>query len=71
MPDDDVMVISPAIAMTARFLFTLIFFLSGITHFTNMSQYAALMPPAIPWRPFWVIISAIVELAGDADRERL
>ena len=64
MPNDDVMVIRPAVAMTARILFTLIFFLSGITHFTNMSQYAALMPSAIPWRPFWVIISAIVELAG-------
>jgi putative oxidoreductase len=31
-----------------------------------MRSYVALMPSAIPWRAFWVIISAIVELAGAA-----
>ena len=45
-------------------MFTLIFFLSGITHFTDLNQYVALMPSAIPFRPFWVVISALVELAG-------
>lgn len=60
----DVTIYHPAIAVTGRLLFTLIFFLSGITHFTGMERYAALMPGAIPFRPFWVIISAMVELIG-------
>ena len=50
--------------MTARILFTLIFFLSGITHFTDLQTYVNLMPAAIPGRSFWVIISAVVELVG-------
>jgi uncharacterized membrane protein YphA (DoxX/SURF4 family) len=54
----------PAIGILARVLFTLIFFLSGITHFTDVAGYVALMPEAIPFRPFWVIVSAVVELAG-------
>jgi uncharacterized membrane protein YphA (DoxX/SURF4 family) len=57
-------VLHPAIATTGRVLFTLIFFLSGITHFTDLETYVRLMPAAIPFRPFWVIISAIVELIG-------
>lgn len=62
--DNDVTFFSPAVALTGRIMFTLIFFLSGITHFTGMSDYVALMPEAIPFRPFWVIISGIVELIG-------
>ena len=62
----DVMIISPAIGLVARILFTLIFFLSGITHFTTMQTYVALMPAAIPFRAFWVAISGIVELIGAA-----
>ena len=49
-----------------RILFTLIFFLSGLTHFTDLHSYVNLMPSAIPWRPFWVVISALVELIGAA-----
>jgi putative oxidoreductase len=62
----DVMIISPAIGLVARILFTLIFFLSGITHFTTMQTYVALMPAAIPIRAFWVAISGVVELIGAA-----
>lgn len=62
--ENDVVVLHPSIAMAGRVLFTLIFFLSGITHFTTVGAYAALMPPAIPFRPFWVIISGVVELIG-------
>lgn len=61
---DDVEFQHPAVAILGRVLFTLIFFLSGITHFTNLSDYVALMPAAIPFRPFWVMISALVELIG-------
>ncbi len=64
MENDDLVIISPAIGITARILFTLIFFLSGITHFTAMQTYIDLMPSAIPWRAFWVTTSALVELAG-------
>jgi len=54
----------PGIAVAGRWMFALIFFLSGITHFTDVEGYVRLMPEAIPLRTFWVIVSAIVELAG-------
>src|SRR5208282_5932512 len=66
MEADDLMIISPAIGIAARILFTLIFFLSGVTHFTSMQDYINLIPAAIPWRAFWVSISGLVELAGAA-----
>ncbi len=53
-----------ALTSTARVLFTLVFFLSGVTHFTDVSGYVALMPEAIPFREFWVLVSGVVELAG-------
>ena len=56
----------PGIAVLGRVLFTLIFFLSGITHFTDAAGYVALMHPAIPAREFWVAMSGVVELAGAA-----
>ena len=61
---NDLDVASPAIALTGRIMLTLIFFLSGVTHFTGMADYVALMPAAIPFRPFWVAISGVVELIG-------
>ena len=54
----------PAIAILGRALFVLIFFLSGITHFTDLQGYVDLMHPAIPGRAFWVLLSGVVELAG-------
>jgi len=66
METDDLRLISPAIGIIARILFTLIFVLSGITHFTAMRNYIDLMPAAIPFRAFWVAISAVVELVGAA-----
>ena len=62
----DVVVLHPAIAVAGRVMFALIFFLSGITHFTDLQSYVALMPEAIPFRAFWVVISAVVELIGAA-----
>ena len=62
----DVTISHAAIGITGRVLFTLIFFLSGVTHFTGLERYAALMPAAIPFRGFWVIISGVVELIGAA-----
>ena len=66
METDDLTIISPAIGIAARVLFTLIFFLSGVTHFTSMQSFIGLMPAAIPWRAFWVSISGLVELCGAA-----
>jgi putative oxidoreductase len=54
----------PAILIAARCMFSLIFFLSGITHFTDIEGYVSLMHASIPFREFWVIISGVVELAG-------
>ena len=45
---NDVVVLHPTIALTGRVMFSLIFFLSGITHVTSLQQYVALMPAAIP-----------------------
>ncbi len=63
-PNGDVTIEHPAIGITGRFMFTLIFFLSGITHFTGIDDYVRLMPEAIPWRTFWVLLSGVVELLG-------
>lgn len=54
----------PAITLAGRFLFTLIFFASGITHFTDIEGYVSLMHESIPFRTFWVLISGVVELLG-------
>ena len=48
----------------ARFLLIFLFLLSGITHFTNIPYYVALMPDATPYPVFWILVSGIVELAG-------
>ena len=64
MDRNDVTVLHPAIAMGGRTMFTLIFFLSGIAHFTELDRFVALMPAAIPFRTFWVTSSAVVELVG-------
>jgi len=56
----------PGVALAGRILFTLIFFLSGVTHFTDLHTYAEMIPSAIPLRGFLVMISGIVEVAGAA-----
>ena len=60
----DLYLLHPAIGLLGRVCFTLIFFISGITHFTRMGFYVAIMPESIPFREFWVILSGVVELAG-------
>jgi uncharacterized membrane protein YphA (DoxX/SURF4 family) len=62
----DLLLLHPAIGVAGRALFTLIFFLSGVTHFTDLERYVALMHPATPGRAFWVVVSGVVELAGAA-----
>ena len=62
----DPAVAHPTVTLIGRLLFTLIFFLSGLTHFTDLHTYAELMPSPIPFRPFWVMISGVVELVGAA-----
>ncbi|MEM6581362.1 MAG: DoxX family membrane protein [Pseudomonadota bacterium] len=52
------------LTLFARFLFTSLFLLSGVTHFTNIPYYVGLMPEAIPYPVFWVLLSGVVELAG-------
>ena len=54
----------PGVAIVGRVMFALIFFLSGVTHFTRLDDYVALMPAAIPFREFWVGSSALLELLG-------
>lgn len=64
MAIDDNLPRHPAIGLAGRLMFTLIFFLSGVTHFTDIEGYVALMHEAIPFREFWVLVSGVVELAG-------
>lgn len=64
MIDESRLPLHPAIAFVGRLLFTLIFFLSGVTHFTDIDGYVSLMHESIPFRTFWVLISGVVELAG-------
>ncbi|MEM6934364.1 MAG: DoxX family membrane protein [Pseudomonadota bacterium] len=54
----------PILTLAARVLFTSLFLLSGVTHFTNIPYYVSLMPEAIPFRTFWTLTSGVVELAG-------
>ena len=61
---NDVAFFHPAIGVLGRVMFTLIFFASGITHFTDIPTYVALMPLSTPFPTFWVLISGAVELAG-------
>ncbi|MEM9256725.1 MAG: DoxX family membrane protein [Pseudomonadota bacterium] len=53
-----------ALTLAARLLFTSLFFLSGVTHFTNIPYYVGLMPETAPYPVFWVLVSGVVELAG-------
>lgn len=60
----DLVLHHPAVGIAARVLFTLIFFLSGITHFTDVAGYVSLIHASIPFRAFWVFVSGVVELTG-------
>jgi putative oxidoreductase len=62
--DESRLPVSASIVMVGRILFTLIFFISGVTHFTDIESYNALMHESIPYRTFWVLSSGVVELAG-------
>ena len=53
-----------ALNLLARFLFTSLFLLSGVTHFTNIPYYVALMPQGFPYAVPCVLVSGVVELAG-------
>ena len=64
MIDESRLPINSSIGIVGLILFTLIFFISGVTHFTDIESYTSLMHESIPYRTFWVLISGIVELAG-------
>jgi uncharacterized membrane protein YphA (DoxX/SURF4 family) len=61
---DDQLPHHTAFGLTGRVLFTSLFFLSGLTHFTNVPYYVDLMPDEIPLKLFWIYVSGLVELAG-------
>ena len=50
--------------VVGRLLFTVLFFLSGVTHFTNIPYYVGLMPEGFPFAVFWVLSTGVIELAG-------
>ena len=66
MLNDDQLPNHKALAFAARLLFTSLFFLSGITHFTNIPYYVALTPDVVPYPVFWTLLSGVVELVGAA-----
>ena len=53
-----------ALTLTARFLITALFLLSGVTHFTNIPYYVGLMPASVPYPVACVLVSGVVELVG-------
>ncbi|MEL6363117.1 MAG: DoxX family membrane protein [Pseudomonadota bacterium] len=55
-----------ALTLAARFLFTSLFILSGVTHFTNIPYYVSLMPEAVPFPVQLTLLSGVVELLGAA-----
>jgi len=55
-----------ALTLLARFLFTSLFILSGVTHFTNVPYYVSLMPTAVPFKVELTLVSGVVELLGAA-----
>lgn len=63
---DDRLPSHPSLTIAARVLFTSLFLLSGVTHFTNIAYYVSLMPEAVPYPVFWTLISGVIELAGAA-----
>ena len=54
------------LTVSARLLFTSLFFLSGVTHFTSIPYYVSLMPEGFMYPVFWVLVSGVVELLGAA-----
>lgn len=56
----------PSLTLAARLLFTSLFLLSGVTHFTNIPYYLSLMPAAVPFPVALTLISGLVELSGAA-----
>jgi len=56
----------PSLTIAARILFSSLFILSGVTHFTNIPYYVGLMPEALPFPVLWTLVSGVVELAGAA-----
>ena len=54
----------PILTLVARALFTSLFLISGVTHFTNIPYYVSLMHEAIPFRVQLTLVSGVVELAG-------
>ncbi|MEM6661754.1 MAG: DoxX family membrane protein [Pseudomonadota bacterium] len=55
-----------ALNILARVLFTSLFFLSGLTHFTNVPYYLSLMPEGVPFAVLLIYVSGVVELLGAA-----
>ena len=53
-----------ALSVRAPFLFTSLFLLSGVTHYTNIPYYVELMPGATAFPVFCVVLSSAVEPAG-------
>ncbi|MEM9571788.1 MAG: DoxX family protein [Pseudomonadota bacterium] len=66
MLQDDRLPNHSIISLLARILFTSLFFLSGLTHFTNVPYYIDLMPEEIPFQAFWIYLSGVIELVGAA-----
>lgn len=53
-----------ALNIAGRFLFTSLFLLSGVTHFTDIPYYLSLMPDGVPFPLFLILVSGVIELAG-------
>lgn len=64
MPLENYLPNHPALAIAARILFSSLFLISGVTHFTNIPYYVGLTPEIIPFPVFWTLVSGVIELVG-------
>jgi uncharacterized membrane protein len=45
-----------------------VFFFAGISHFTKIKhEFVKMIPPAIPWKMFWVYFTGALEILGAID----
>ncbi|WP_196223248.1 DoxX family membrane protein [Roseibium sp. RKSG952] len=63
---DGLLPVNRGLTLAARLLFTSLFLLSGLTHFTNVPYYLSLMPDPVPFPLLWIYLSGVIEFIGAA-----
>lgn len=51
-----------AVKLILKYLLGLLFVAAGLNHFINPAFYLKIMPPYLPWHPFLVYLSGVLEV---------